>query len=122
MSKNFLAKVKHEAYNQGYRDGWNQGVETGSQFMADIYESCLNESAVMGKDVFGFKRMMKIHGAAEAMYDEYTPCMWGVTDPEADVWQAKLDGKLKKIWGELFQPFPKRYPHLVECSYERRKK
>lgn len=62
--------------------------------------------------------MLKIHRAVEAMSEEYTPCMWAVTDPEADVWQAKLDAKLKKMWGDKFMPFPQRCPHLVEANYE----
>lgn len=122
MSKNKLAKMLDDAYNKGFLEGMNKGIETGIQYNNDIYQCILNDPAVMGKDTFGQARMLKIHRAAEAMSEEYTPCMWGVTDPEADVWQERLDAKLKKVWGENLVEFPKRYPHLVEVSYEGRKK
>lgn len=118
MAKNKLAKMLDDAYNKGFLEGMNKGVDTGIQYNSDIYQCILNDASVMGKDVFGQGRMLKIHRAVEAMSDEYTPCMWGVTDPEADVWQEKLDAKLKKVWGNMLMPFPKRYPHLVEVSYE----
>lgn len=122
MSKNKLAKMLEDAYNKGFTEGMNKGIETGIQYNNDIYQCILNDPTVMGKDTFGQARMLKIHRAAEAMSEEYTPCMWGVTDPEADVWQERLDAKLKKVWGEKLVEFPKRYPHLVEVSYEGRKK
>lgn len=121
MGKNYLAKRTNDAYNQGFLEGMNKGIETGIQYNNDVYQCILNDPDVMGKDTFGQARMLKVHQAAEAMSEEYTPCMWGVTDPEADVWQARLDAKLKKIWGELFVPFPQRYRHLVAVSYEGRK-
>lgn len=121
MGKNDLARRVKEAYNAGFLEGMNKGIETGIQYNNDVYQCILNDPAVMGKDTFGQARMLKIHRAAETMSEEYTPCMWAVTDPEADVWQAKLDAKLKKVWGELLVPFPKRYPHLVPANYEGRK-
>lgn len=119
---NKLAKMLNDAYERGFIEGMNKGIDTGIQYNNDIYQCILNDPDIMGKDVFGQKRMLKIHMAAEAMSEEYTPCMYGVTDPEADVWQEKLDAKLKKVWGELFVPFAKRYTHLVEVSYEGRKR
>ncbi len=122
MGKNDFARRINEAYNQGFLEGMNKGIETGIQYNNDVYQCLLNDPDVMGKDVFGQKRMLKIHRAAETMSEEYLPCMWAVTDPEADVWQAKLDAKLKKVWGDMLVPFPERYPHLVEANYEGRKK
>lgn len=122
MAKNHLKKMLDEAYNKGFLEGMNKGIDTGIQYNNDIYQCILNDSAVMGKDTFGKSRMLKIHRAAEAMSEEYTPCMWGVTDPEADVWQGRLDNKLAKVWGKDLVPFPQRFPHLVECSYTGRKK
>lgn len=116
-----MLKKIDEAYNKGFLEGMNKGIETGIQYNNDIYQCILNDPNIMGKDVFGQKRMLKIHKAAEAMSEEYTACMWSVTDPEADVWQERLDAKLKKVWGDMFTPFPGRYPHLVEVSYEGKK-
>lgn len=122
MAKNHLKKMLDEAYNKGFLEGMNKGIDTGIQYNNDVYQCILNDPAIMGKDTFGPKRMLKIHRAAEAMSEEYTRCMYGVTDPEADVWQAKLDAKLKKVWGALLVPFPQRYPYLVECNYTGRRK
>lgn len=120
-TKNFLVKAKQEAYTEGLIEGWNKGFDTGLQFMTDIYEAALNDSAVVGKDVFGKGRMMKVRAATSEMVDELRPSMYGVTNAEADVMQERLDGKLKKIWGDDFDPFTVRYPRLVPCSYKGRK-
>lgn len=117
MAKNKLAKMLDDAYNKGFLEGMNKGIETGIQYNNDIYQCILNNSDVVGKDVFGESRMLKIHTAAEAMSDEYAPCLRSVTEPEADVWQERLDAKLRKVWGKKLVPFPKRYPHLMEVSY-----
>ena len=122
MGKNFLLTKVNEAYADGLVEGWNKGFETGLQFMTDIYESCLNDSDVMGKDVFGKGRMLKLREATSNRIDEFKPSMYGVTDPEADVAQEKMDSKLKKIWGDDYDERSVRYPHLVPCSYEGRKK
>lgn len=122
MGKNDLARRINEAYDRGFIEGMNKGIETGIQYNNDIYQCVLNDSGVMGKDVIGLRRMLNIHRAAEAMSEEYTRCMWAVTDPEADVWQERLDAKLGKVWGDMLVPFPERYPHLVRASYEGRKK
>ncbi len=121
VKMNKLAKLLNDAYEKGFTEGMNKGIDTGIQYNNDIYQCILNDPEIMGKGVIGQQRMLKIHRAAEAMSEEYTPCMWGVTDPEADVWQERLDAKLKKVWGEMFNPFSERYPHLVEVNYEGKK-
>ena len=122
MGKNFLLTKVNEAYTKGLIEGWNKGFETGLQFMTDIYESCLNDSDVMGKDVFGKGRMLKLREATSNCVDELKPSMYGVTDPEADVAQERIDSKLKRIWGDDYDERSVRYPYLVPCSYEGRKK
>lgn len=120
--KSFLAQKIDEAYNQGFLDGINKGIRIGIQFNNDIYQILLNSPEVVGKDVFGQKRLVKLHHAAEAMCEEYEPALFGVTNAEADVLQSKIDKRLKKIFGDMFTPFPQRYPDLVPCSYDGRKK
>lgn len=122
MAKNFLVKVKQEAYTDGLVEGWNKGFETGLQFMTDIYEACLNDSGVVGKDVFGKGRMLKLREETSMCVDILKPSLYGVTDPEADVVQEKIDNRLKKIWGDSYDERSVRYPYLVPCSYEGRKK
>lgn len=121
MAKNFLVKVKQEAYTEGLIEGWNKGFDTGLQFMTDIFETALNDSAVVGKDTFGKGRMMKVRAATTEMAEKLKPSMYGVTDPEADVVQAHIDARLKKLWGEDYDEYPVRYPNLEPCSYKGRK-
>ena len=120
--KSFLAQKIDEAYTNGLVEGWNKGFETGLQFMTDIYEACLNDSDVVGKDVFGKGRMLKLREETTRRVDALRPSLYGVTDPEADVVQEKIDNRLKKIWGENYDERSVRYPYLVPCSYEGRKK
>ena len=122
MAKNFLVKAKQEAYADGLVEGWNKGFETGLQFMTDIYDMCLNNSDVVGKDVFGKKRLLKLREATADYVDALRPSMYGVTDSEADVVQEKMDSRLKRIWGDDYDERSVRYPYLVPCSYEGRKK
>lgn len=121
MGKNFLLTKVNEAYTKGRIEGWNGGFDTGLQFMTDIFEACLNDPAVVGKDTFGKGRMMKLRNATTDMVDKLRPSMYGVTNPEADVLQAHIDAKLKKVWGDQYDEWPVRYPNLVPCSYKGRK-
>ena len=120
--KNFMAKKMRQEKDDAFLDGINKGIRIGIQFNNDIYQCLLNNAEIMGKDTFGEKRLEKLHHGAEDMCDEFEPALFGVTNPEADVYRAKLDARLKKALGTLFQPWPVRYPDLVECSYEGRKK
>lgn len=122
MAKNFLKKAIDEAYMRGLVEGWNNGYATGFQFCNDIYQSLLNDSDVVGKDVFGAKRMLKLHDAVTEAEIYYRPALWPRTHPEADVCQQKLDAKMGKIWGEKADPFSIRYPFLLEPIYEGGKK
>lgn len=122
MAKNFLVKAMQEVYTDGLVEGWNKGFETGLQFMTDIYDMCLNNSDVVGKDVFGKKRLFKLREATADYVDALRPSMYGVTDSEADVVQEKMDSRLKRIWGDDYDERSVRYPYLVPCSYEGRKK
>lgn len=122
MAKNFMAKKMRQEKDDAFLDGINKGIRIGIQFNNDIYQILLNSPEVVGKDVFGQKRLVKLHHAAEAMCEEYEPALFGVTNAEADVLQSKIDKRLKKIFGDMFMPFPQRYPDLVECSYEGRRR
>jgi hypothetical protein len=121
MGKNFLLTKVNEAYTNGLIEGWNKGFDTGLQFGTDIHEACLNDPAVVGKDTFGKGRMMKLRNATTVMVDKLKPSMYGVTDPEADVAQAHIDAKLKKVWGDQYDEWPVRYPYLAPCNYKGRK-
>ena len=122
MAKNFLKKAIDESYTRGLVEGLNNGYATGFQFCNDLYQSLLNESDVVGKDTFGAKRMLKLHDAVTEAERYYRPALWPRTHPEADVYQDKLDEKMKRIWAENYDDFSTRYPFLLEPIYEGGKK
>ena len=95
---------------------FNAGLRCGIQYNNDIYHIILNDPDIMGKDVFGAKRLEKIHRAAEAASEYYEPAL-DAKNPEADVFRERLDKKLKKIWGERLVPFERRLDELKECRY-----
>lgn len=115
MSKNKMAKMLDDARLAGFNDGLHVGI----QYNNDIYQTVLNDPDVMGKDVFGSARMLKVHQAAEKASDYYYPALNGKTNVEADVYRDKLDKKMQKIHGDRFQPFSKRYPELAEVRYKK---
>lgn len=121
MGKNFLLTKLNEAYTNGLIEGWNKGFDTGLQFGTDIHEACLNDPDVVGKDVFGKKRMSILRNATTKLADVAKPSLYGLTDPEADVAQEHLDSRLRKVWGDDYDERAVRYPHLVPCSYKGRK-
>lgn len=107
----YLAKQKAtvDTYRQAEKD-------TCIQFMTDTLMLTLNDPEVMGKDVFGRKRIMKVVCAWGKMYDRYHGAL--EKGPEADHFQDNLDQALKRILGEEgFQPFSKRYDWIAKPKY-----
>lgn len=100
---------------------WNSGWDAGMQFAADCFQVVLNDSDVMGKDVFGSKRIKRICGEVQQCIDYYFDAM-DVRNPEADVMQEKLDAVLRRLWGDELTPFQERYPMIKRCSYGGKKK
>lgn len=93
------------------------GLNMGLQLSSDCYQMALNDPAVMGKDVLGSGRMLKVMEAAEANVDYFIDAV-DYRVPEADVLQEKMDARLRKIWGDKLQVFYERYPWLKRVSYE----
>lgn len=87
--------------------------ETYIQFMTDTLILTLNDPEVMGKDVFGEKRIRKVVEAWGRKYDQYHGAL--EKGDEQDYHQIKMDDALKSILGEKgFVPFKKRYDWLRE--------
>ena len=79
--------------------------QTYQQYMTDMFIIALNDPAVMGKDVLGYKRLMRVLLAAEADYA-----------------RVKMDAIMQNICPpEKFIPFEKRYEWLPKITYEPRK-
>ena len=101
--------VMEQAYKQTYQ-----------QYMTDMFIIALNDPAVMGKDVLGYKRLMRVLLAVEANYDRFFDAL--TKNAEADYARVKMDAIMQNICPpEKFIPFEKRYEWLPEITYETRK-
>ena len=119
MSKGKNAFLEKQA--RARDNSLNAGWETGMQFVADCFQTVLNDPDVMGKDVFGSKRIKRICDEVRRRIDYYFDALY-IRNPESDVMQEKLDAVLRRLWGDELIPFPERYPMLRRCSYEGKKK
>lgn len=88
--------------------------ETYIQFMTDTLVLTLNDPAVMGKDVFGKKRLQKVLKGWGEKYDRYCGAL--IPGDEADYHQIKLDERLSQIFGDDFERFGKRYYWLNDLT------
>ena len=85
--------------------------QTYQQYMTDMFIIALNDPAVMGKDVLGYKRLMRVLLAVEANYDRFFDAL--TKNAEADYARVKMDAIIQNICPpEKFIPFEKRYEWL----------
>ena len=106
-------KIRTDVYRQAEKD-------TCIQFMTDTLMVVLNDPEIMGKDVFGKKRITKVVKAWGEAYDKYHGAL--ERGDEQDFWQVKLDMALGKIMGEDLIPFEKRYEWISQPGYEKRRR
>lgn len=104
----FLAK---QAEKQKQRDmivmAWSH------QMVYDALTLVLNDKEVMGKDVFGKKRLDKLSKALNEKITEMLPGMSGAVN--ASHIRRQVDDELRRICGEDFAPWAERY----ECWDDR---
>lgn len=100
-------KIKVDVYRQAEKD-------TYIQFMTDTLCLTLNDPNVMGKDVFGKKRLQKVIKAWGEKYDKYHGAL--EKSDEADYHQIKLDEHLALIFGEDMDKFGERYQWLKDLT------
>ena len=112
MAKNdFLAKQK--AAKEAF---FYAGLQSGRQQILDMMSLVLRDPEVMGKDVFGKGRLIKVVQAIGEYIDKYQTA-WEKSD-EADYYQKKLDAELAKAYGEyLADSFYDRYRYATEYDY-----
>ena len=110
----FLAKQE-----QKQQMCFEAGCSTTAQQFFDYLCIVLNDPKVMGKDVFGAKRIEKVHNALKEVDKYYSEAFVG--SQESDWYQERLDAELKQIFGEI-DPFEKRYPLLKKWDYTKRYK
>lgn len=107
----FAAQIESEkqiAFEIGWSIGWQQAM--------DFVAVALNDPDVMGKGVMGGERIDKVLHYAQQLQGDYK-LAFKPKDPEADVWQERLDALQRRIYKDKFQPFEERYPDLRKIRY-----
>lgn len=95
--------------------------QTYMQYMTDMLILTLNDPEVMGKDVFGYKRLKKVLDAWGRYYDQFFDAL--TKNPEADYAREKMDAAMKRIVGTNgdFIPFEQRYEWLPQITYGKKR-
>lgn len=78
--------------------------QTYQQYMTDMLILTLNDPEVMGKDVFGYKRLKKVLDAWGKNYDKYFDAL--TKKPEADYARAKIDSAIRRTQRPLCRTPP----------------
>ena len=96
------------------------GERMGIQKMWDYMQIALRDPEIMGKDVFGRKRMEKLFKKSKELAEYFHTAF--TDDKEADLIQRDMDAALRDIWGDDLSPFYDRYPELKQLSYKKSRK
>ena len=114
MAKNdFLARQK--ATQHAF---FEAGLQCGRQQIIDMMSLVLRDSEIMGKDLFGKDRLIKIVKGIGEYIDKYQ-IAWE-RDAETDYYRAKLDEALAEAYGDgLRDSFLQRYEFMPEYDYVR---
>ena len=112
MAKNdFLAKQR--AIQHAF---FEAGLQCGRQQILDLVSLVLRDPAIMGKDIFGKDRLLKVVKGVGEYIDLYQKA-WE-KDDETDYYRAKLDAALAEAYGEgLHDTFSKRYEYCCDYDY-----
>ena len=112
MAKNdFLARQR--ATQQAF---FEAGLQSGRQQIMDMLSLVLNDKKIMGKDVFGKDRLIRVITGIGEYIDMYQPA-WEKSD-EADYYQKKMDDALANVYGDdLHDSFYDRYKYAPEYDY-----
>ena len=95
---------------------FDAGLRCGRQQILDMMSLVLRDPAIMGKDLFGKDRLLKVVKGIGEYIDKYQPA-WEKTD-ETDYYRAKLDDALADAYGDgLHDTFDKRYEFAPEYDY-----
>jgi len=78
-----------------------------AQLCLDVIALVLNDPEVMGRDVFGKERLLKVAAAFNELYSDAFTAM--TPGPSASYVREKIDERLVKIFGEDFDRWEKRY-------------
>ena len=116
MTKNNYL-TKQRAAQQGF---FVAGLQTGRQQIIDMLSLALRDSEIMGKDLFGKDRLIKVVKGIGEYIDKYQ-IAWE-RDAETDYYRAKLDEALAEAYGDgLRDSFLQRYEFMPEYDYTKGK-
>lgn len=116
MAKNAYLE-KQAAMRQGY---FTAGLQSGRQQILDMVSLVLRDPEIMGKDIFGKDRLLKVVQGVGDYLDKYD-LAWQKHD-ETDYYRAKLDAALAEAYGEkLHDSFLTRYEFAPEYDYTKGK-
>ena len=114
MAKNQYLE-KRQAERQAFLDA---GIRFGRQQILDLVSLVLRDPSIMGKDIFGKDRLLKVVKGVGEYIDMYQQA-WEKTE-ETDYYRAKLDAALAEAYGdELHDSFMKRYEFAPEYDYNK---
>ena len=92
------------------------GLEGGRQQIMDMMSLVLRDPKIMGKDIFGKERLLKVVDGIGKYLDYYEKA-WA-KDDETDYYRTKLDDALSEAYGGgLADSFMVRYPHAPQFDY-----
>ena len=95
---------------------FNASLQSGRQQIIDMMSLVLRDPDIMGKDVFGKDRLLKVVNGIGEYIDTYQKA-WE-KDDETDYYRAKLDEALADAYGEgMHDTFLKRYEVAPEYDY-----
>ncbi len=114
MAKNdFLAQQK--ALQRAH---FEAGVKMGRQQIIDMVSLVLRDPEIMGKDIFGKDRLLKVVMGIDEYITKYE-LAWQKHE-ETDYMRAKLDAALADAYGEgLHDSFLERYEFAPEYDYKK---
>ena len=112
-----MAKNNYIAKRDADRTGFFcAGEQTGRQVILDMMVLTLRDPEIMGKDIFGKDRLLKVVKGIEHYLDVFDQA-FQATD-ETDYWRDKLDAMLADAFGEgMHDTFSQRYEYCRDYDY-----
>lgn len=121
MAKKSSFLEKQAVGRQVYMDAT---ADTYTQLMVDVFILTLNDPDIMGKDVFGKKRIDRVMAGVQENFDYYKKALeYGKTKQERiektpEYYQDKMDRALRRILGnDGFVDFEGRYDWLKKIRF-----
>ena len=109
--------AKQRAMQRAFFDA---GLHSGRQQIMDMLSLVLRDPDIMGKDIFGKDRLLKVCKGISEYIDIYQKA-WEKHD-ETDYYRDKLDAALSEAYGAgMHDTFLQRYEYAPEYDYTKGK-